>query len=342
MNEEIFKELSPLAVKHLLELPLNTLESDIYKALVWWMRMNPMHSNAFPGLLGLVEIHLLTVYQLDMLFLPTLLIDPDFYRSLLTEQRIFAQRVQKVVNKNVIGSKDELRIVNGQKTLENAKLKLALARHTYCITIDLKHLFVLNCLKFKLKGNVGYAITVCKYMRNWDCVVDHFDYICTGPQVLYFDECVVRFISIRFQECVSFFTIRVGDVEALYSTDPFQKDPKTGLCIPKHQLVTMTMICGNLSNDHVRHKVNGDGSIIYQFAQPYMIGSMKLLLNEESSYYVEVATHNENWTHVFEEENVIGWRMVTFRKQAVLYIKIVGTKAPLNYFKLYKLECPAT
>uniref|UniRef100_A0A7E4W3C7 MAM domain-containing protein n=1 Tax=Panagrellus redivivus TaxID=6233 RepID=A0A7E4W3C7_PANRE len=73
----------------------------------------------------------------------------------------------------------------------------------------------------------------------------------------------------------------------------------------------------------------------------YVIGSLKLSLNDESSYYVAVSTNAKNWTRILTEENVSGWRISIFRKQPVMYIKVVGTKAPSKCFKLYKLECPA-
>uniref|UniRef100_A0A7E4W8D5 BTB domain-containing protein n=1 Tax=Panagrellus redivivus TaxID=6233 RepID=A0A7E4W8D5_PANRE len=95
LNERFFENLSPLAVKHLLTQRLDTLEPDIFKALVWWMRRNSVHSHAFPQLLELVELHLLDETQLDILFQPTPLIQRDSYKTLLTEQREPALKVQK-------------------------------------------------------------------------------------------------------------------------------------------------------------------------------------------------------------------------------------------------------
>uniref|UniRef100_A0A7E4W7L2 BACK domain-containing protein n=1 Tax=Panagrellus redivivus TaxID=6233 RepID=A0A7E4W7L2_PANRE len=345
MNKMYFKNLSPLAVEHLLKLRLDTSESNIFIAFVWWMQKNPEHSHAFPRLLELIELHLLDDRHWDMLFKTTELIDRNFCQTLLNEQRILAQRVQKVVDQNLIKSANNIRLINGMKTLMEEITSSSPSYHYRCITIDLKQLFVLNCLKFELKNNESYVIFVSKDMREWECIINYYG--CYGQQILYFDERVVRFINIRFRN--RYPKAKIKNVEALYSTDPFEFDPITTLNVPKHNLVHMKMLLepyivgmqryGDVTNDHVTHKVNK--SIVYHFSQPYIIGSMKLLLNEESSYYVEVASRFGQWNRVFAEENVSGWRIVTFVQQPVLFVKIVGTKAPTEYFHLYKFECPA-
>uniref|UniRef100_A0A7E4W5H5 MAM domain-containing protein n=1 Tax=Panagrellus redivivus TaxID=6233 RepID=A0A7E4W5H5_PANRE len=100
-------------------------------------------------------------------------------------------------------------------------------------------------------------------------------------------------------------------------------------------------IDGDIINGYIQHRTDKNSRIIFQFSQPYIIGSIRLLLNEECSYYVRVATNNKNWSPRLFEDNVSGWRLVTFPKQPVTYIKVVGTKAPSNVFRLRQLECPA-
>uniref|UniRef100_A0A7E4WBT9 Fibronectin type-III domain-containing protein n=1 Tax=Panagrellus redivivus TaxID=6233 RepID=A0A7E4WBT9_PANRE len=187
-------------------------------------------------------------------------------------------------------------------------------------------------------------------MRVWEQLIDRSQYECSGLQELYFTESAFRFI--RIQCDVKFLTIN-ANIEALYLTDSPEFDPKTSIVIPKQNIMPTEMlynwepptaggyISGEIINGHVRHKLDDRSSIINQFSQPYVVGSVKLLLNYTSNYFIAISTDGQRFRHIKTERNVSGWRIVTFPKQPVMFIKIVGTKATSEMFRLHKLECPA-
>uniref|UniRef100_A0A7E4UTV9 BACK domain-containing protein n=1 Tax=Panagrellus redivivus TaxID=6233 RepID=A0A7E4UTV9_PANRE len=347
-----FKQLSPEALEYLLKLRLDEHESTIFKSLVKWMRNNLEHKALFPKFLEHIDLCLIKKKLLDKLFKPQQLIDRNFYENLLKEHQNKANTVQKVVNQNVITGTDDLRIIEGYKfwrrEWDTVYLYACIVNPRFII--DLKQQNLLNCIKLTLLDEASYVVSVSKDMCDWERVVDHSDYLCFGPQVLYFEERAFRFIRIQ---CNARFLKVDPNIEALHSTGPFEIDPITTLIMPNQNIVPTEMeyacsntangyIEGNIMNGYVMHWMDNNSRIIFQFSQPYLIGSIKLLLNYTSSYSVAIYANGERFTRIFDEKNVSGWRTVTFPKQPVMCIKIVGFKAPSHTFRLHKLECPAT
>ncbi|XP_029448777.1 BTB/POZ domain-containing protein 9 isoform X2 [Rhinatrema bivittatum] len=92
----------------------------------------------------------------------------------------------------------------------------------------------------------------------------------------------------------------------------------------------------------------GSGAIVVQLAQPYMIGSIRLLLwdcdDRSYSYYIEVSTNQQQWMTVADRTKVSckSWQTITFDKQAASFIRIVGTHNTANeVFHCVHFECPA-
>uniref|UniRef100_A0A7E4VS35 BTB domain-containing protein n=1 Tax=Panagrellus redivivus TaxID=6233 RepID=A0A7E4VS35_PANRE len=368
----LFSWLSPQAVKHVLKLKLNMRESVIFEALVWWMRTYSEHSALFPELLEHVDLYLLEEEQIEMLFKPDQLIDRDFCLNLRNQQEEEAKVVQKIVNENVISSISDLRVVEGTKMSSTYSTVASVAswKQEKPVIIDLKQRYLLNCLKFFIKCNsvrkhLSYTVSVSTDMRDWESIIDYSKYECSGQQNLYFKERAIRFI--RIQSDAKYFIID-GKIEALYSLSLPIVDPSSNIIVPVHNFMQFQklstwdsrtlggFISGEIINREInsnfpntreqhknvfiRHKSDDDGSIIYKFHQPYIIGSMKLLLGSKKSYYIETATKDENWTLVFAEENVSSMRTATFKKQPVIYIKIVGYSESSEYFYLHnELKC---
>nr|KAF6461501.1 BTB domain containing 9 [Molossus molossus] len=88
----------------------------------------------------------------------------------------------------------------------------------------------------------------------------------------------------------------------------------------------------------------GSGAIVVQLAQPYMIGSIRLLLwdcdDRSYSYYIEVSTNQQQWTMVADRTKVSckSWQSVTFERQPASFIRIVGTHNTANEVRVSFLE----
>uniref|UniRef100_A0A7E4W2E1 Fibronectin type-III domain-containing protein n=1 Tax=Panagrellus redivivus TaxID=6233 RepID=A0A7E4W2E1_PANRE len=124
--------------------------------------------------------------------------------------------------------------------------------------------------------------------------------MCCRLQALYFEERVVRFVRIQ---CTDLFLKIDANIEALYSTDPFEIDPETTLVVPNQNIVPTEMsyewdtvtgggyIDGYIVDGYVQHEIDSTSMIIFQFLQPYFIGSIKLLLDYTSSFVVAISSN---------------------------------------------------
>ena len=92
----------------------------------------------------------------------------------------------------------------------------------------------------------------------------------------------------------------------------------------------------------------GSGAIVVQLNQPYMVGSIRLLLwdtdKRSYSYYIEVSTDEQHWNMIVDKRNehCQSWQTLTFPRQPVVFIRIVGTYNSANeVFHCVHLECPS-
>uniref|UniRef100_A0A7E4W9Z7 BTB domain-containing protein n=1 Tax=Panagrellus redivivus TaxID=6233 RepID=A0A7E4W9Z7_PANRE len=66
-DTHIFDQMSPQSVEHCLKLHLRAPESEVFEALISWMRRNPNYSFSFSELLNHIDLNLLKEGHLDML-----------------------------------------------------------------------------------------------------------------------------------------------------------------------------------------------------------------------------------------------------------------------------------
>lgn len=100
-------------------------------------------------------------------------------------------------------------------------------------------------------------------------------------------------------------------------------------------------------NGYTCHQL-GSGAIVVQLNQPYLIGSMRLLLwdldTRTYSYYIEVSTDYHHWHTVIDKRGVLcrSWQVIQFPKRPVVFVRIVGTYNTANeVFHCVHFECPA-
>ena len=100
-------------------------------------------------------------------------------------------------------------------------------------------------------------------------------------------------------------------------------------------------------SDMLKHKI-GNGAIVVQLNQPYIVDSMRLFLLDHDdrsySYYIEVSTDRVHWNMIVDKRNEYcrSRQTLTFPKQPVVFIRIVGTYSSANeVFHCVFLECPS-
>jgi hypothetical protein len=93
----------------------------------------------------------------------------------------------------------------------------------------------------------------------------------------------------------------------------------------------------------------GNGKIILQLTQPYMLSSMKLRLWDGDPrsyrYFIETSVDKSNWKIAADRrnKNCESWQILQFDLRPVVYIRITGTyTSAINDFSFYcfNLECP--
>ncbi|XP_057679210.1 BTB/POZ domain-containing protein 9 [Corythoichthys intestinalis] len=211
----------------------------------------------------------------------------------------------------------------------------------------------------------SYYIEVSMDDLDWVRVVDHSKYLCRSWQNLYFEPRVCRYVRIVGTHNTVNKVFHLVAFECMFTNRAFTLEQ--GLLVPSDNVATVAA-CASVIEGVSRSRnalLNGDtrnydwdsgytchqlgsGAIVIQLAQPYCVGSLRLLLwdcDERSySYYVEVSTNQQQWTKVADRTRVTcrSWQTLKFDKQPASFIRIVGTHNTANeVFHCVHFECPA-
>ncbi|XP_034384131.1 BTB/POZ domain-containing protein 9 isoform X1 [Cyclopterus lumpus] len=211
----------------------------------------------------------------------------------------------------------------------------------------------------------SYYIEVSMDELDWVRVADHSKYLCRSWQDLYFTPRVCRYVRIVGTHNTVNKVFHLVAFECMFTHRSFTLE--NGLLVPRENVATIALCasviegvsrCRNaLLNGDTRnydwdsgytcHQL-GSGAIVIQLAQPYSIGSLRLLLwdcDERSySYYVEVSSNQQQWTKVVDRTRQAcrSWQTLKFDKQPASFIRIVGTHNTANeVFHCVHFECPA-
>ncbi|TRY98338.1 hypothetical protein DNTS_025960 [Danionella cerebrum] len=211
----------------------------------------------------------------------------------------------------------------------------------------------------------SYYIEVSMDELDWVRVVDHSKFLCRSWQQLYFPARVCRFIRVVGTHNTVNKVFHLVALECMYTQRSFTLEK--GLLVPTDNVATV-QACASVIEGVSRSRnalLNGDtshydwdsgytchqlgsGAIVIQLAQPFILGSMRLLLwdcDERSySYYVELSTNQQHWVKVVDRTKVAcrSWQTLTFDRQPASFIRIVGTHNTANeVFHCVHFECPA-
>ncbi|KAM4602472.1 BTB/POZ domain-containing protein 9-like [Polymixia lowei] len=211
----------------------------------------------------------------------------------------------------------------------------------------------------------SYYVEVSMDELDWVRVIDHSRFLCRSWQNLFFQPRVCRYVRVVGTHNTVNKVFHLVALECMYTNRPYVLEK--GLLVPSSNVATIphgasviegvsrsrnALLNGDTSNydwdsGYTCHQL-GSGAIIIQLPQPYMLGSLRLLLwdcdNRSYSYYVDVSTNQQNWIQVVDRTKLTcrSWQTLVFDKQPASFIRIVGTHNTANeVFHCVHFECPA-
>ncbi|XP_052007702.1 BTB/POZ domain-containing protein 9 [Xyrauchen texanus] len=362
-------------------------EREIFLALSRWCHHYGEGLNS-KNVMSAVRLPLMTLSEMLNVVRPSGLLSPDDlldaiqtrsesrdmdlnYRGMLIpEENIATMKHGAVVMKGELKSA----LLDGDT--QNYDLDHGFTRHpiedegrTSGIQVRLGQPFIINHMRLLLwdkdSRSYSYYIEVSMDELDWVRVVDHSKFLCRSWQHLYFSARVCRFIRVVGTHNTVNKVFHLVALECMFTQRPFTLEK--GLLVPTENVATV-QACASVIEGVSRSRnalLNGDtshydwdsgytchqlgsGAIVVQLAQPYVLGSMRLLLwdcdDRSYSYYVELSTNQQHWVRVVDHTEVAcrSWQTLVFDRQPASFIRIVGTHNTANeVFHCVHFECPA-
>ncbi|KAA0718288.1 BTB/POZ domain-containing protein 9 [Triplophysa tibetana] len=364
-----------------------TSEREIFQALSRWCHQNGEGPEA-KEVMSAVRLPLMTLSEMLNVVRPTGLLSPDNlldaiqtrsecrdmdlnYRGMLIpEENIATMKHGAVVVKGELKSA----LLDGDT--QNYDLDHGFSRHPIeeegraaGIQVRLGQPSIINNIRLLLwdkdSRSYSYYIEVSMDELDWVRVVDHSKFLCRSWQHLYFPARVCRFIRVVGTHNSVNKVFHLVALECMYTEQSFTLEK--GLLVPTENVATVqacasviegvsrsrnTLLNGDISHydwdsGYTCHQL-GSGAIVIQLAQPYMLGSMRLLLwdcdDRSYSYYVELSTNQQHWVKAVDRTKVAcrAWQTLVFDRQPASFIRIVGTHNTANeVFHCVHFDCPA-
>uniref|UniRef100_A0A8C6YA44 BTB/POZ domain-containing protein 9 n=1 Tax=Naja naja TaxID=35670 RepID=A0A8C6YA44_NAJNA len=345
-------------------------EKDIFQALMNWCKHNPKENHA--EIMKAVRLPLMSLTELLNVVRPSGLLSPD---AILDAIKVRSESRDMDLNYRgmLIPGENIATMKYGAQV--NYDLDHGFSRHPIdddCrsgIEIKLGQPSIINHIRILLwdrdSRSYSYYIEVSMDELDWIRVIDHSKYLCRSWQKLYFPARVCRYIRIVGTHNTVNKVFHIVAFECMFTNKTFTLD--RGLIVPTENVATVAdcasviegvsrsrnaLLNGDTKNydwdsGYTCHQL-GSGAIVVQLAQPYMIGSIQLLLwdcdDRSYSYYIEVSTNQQQWTMVADRTKVSckSWQFVTFDRQPASFIRIVGTHNTANeVFHCVHFECPS-
>ncbi|XP_050435236.1 BTB/POZ domain-containing protein 9-like [Adelges cooleyi] len=210
--------------------------------------------------------------------------------------------------------------------------------------IMLGHPSNINYIEMKLNDELAdyytYYIEVSMDMNDWLRVIDHSIYHCRSIQRLWINRIFVRYIRIVGTNITSNKTFNF--LKIMYTTAQLHLFKiKNGLVAPKYDIASPTMDWAVLKND--------PECVLIQLAQPYMLSSMRLLINDGNNptcgYIIHASVNNEDWELIADKSKkpARSWQFLKFDSTLTVYIRITAVRTSIIedlIIKVY-IEAPA-
>ncbi|XP_060947402.1 BTB/POZ domain-containing protein 9 [Limanda limanda] len=361
-------------------------EKEIFLALSRWSRHHGEGADSHE-VMSAVRLPLMTLTEMLNVVRPSGLLSPDDLLDAIktrSESRNMDlnYRGMLVPEENIATMKYGAQVVKGELKsalldgdTQNYDLDHGFSRHPIeedgraGIQVKLGQSFIINHVRLLLwdrdSRSYSYYIEVSMDELDWVRVVDHSKVLCRSWQNLYFTPQVCRYVRIVGTHNTVNKVFHLVAFECMFTNHCFTLED--GLVVPSENVATIAS-CASVIEGVSRSRnalLNGDtrnydwdsgytchqlgsGAIVIQLAQPFSIGSLRLLLwdcDERSySYYIEVSTNQQQWTKVLDRTRVAcrSWQTLMFDKQPASFIRIVGTHNTANeVFHCVHFECPA-
>ncbi|XP_062427956.1 BTB/POZ domain-containing protein 9 isoform X3 [Rhea pennata] len=320
-------------------------EKDIFQALMNWCKHNPKENHA--EIMQAVRLPLMSLTELLNVVRPSGLLSPD---AILDAIKIRSEsrdmdlnyRGMLIPGENIATMKYGAQVVKGE--LKSALLDGDTQNY------DLDHGFSRHPIDDDCRSGIEIKL-------GQPSIINHI-------RILLWDR-DSRYIRIVGTHNTVNKVFHIVAFECMFTNKTFTLEK--GLIVPTENVATIAdcasviegvsrsrnaLLNGDTKNydwdsGYTCHQL-GSGAIVVQLAQPYMIGSIRLLLwdcdDRSYSYYIEVSTNQQQWTMVADRTKISckSWQTITFDKQPASFIRIVGTHNTANeVFHCVHFECPA-
>ncbi|KAI8480542.1 PREDICTED: BTB/POZ domain-containing protein 9-like [Branchiostoma belcheri] len=387
LNSDGFLTLSHDALKEIISRDsFCAPEKDIFAATLRWSEEEPNKNEDVRQIVKSIRLPLMSLAELLNVVRPTNLVEPDNildaiktrsesrdmdlnYRGFLTPEENIATLRHGA---SVIKGEMKAALLDGDCT--NYDLDRGFTRHPIeenngGVVVKLGQPSIINTIRLLLwdrdTRSYSYYLEVSMDEKDWLRVVDHSRYLCRSWQTLHFPTRVIKYVRIVGVHNTVNKVFHLVSFECLYTNKPFQLEK--GLLVPSENVATTqhsasviegvsrsrnALLNGDTKNydwdsGYTCHQL-GSGAIVVQLAQPFIVGSMRLLLwdcdDRSYSYYIEVSTDQQHWELVCDKtrEACRSWQTIFFEKRPVTFIRIVGTHNTANeVFHCVHFECPA-
>ncbi|XP_037541597.1 BTB/POZ domain-containing protein 9 [Nematolebias whitei] len=361
-------------------------EKEIFQALCRWCQQHEDGEKTLE-VMSVVRLPLMTLTEMLNVVRPSGLVSPDDLLDAIktrSESRNMDlnYRGMLIPEENIATMKYGAQVVKGELKsalldgdTQNYDLDHGFSRHPIeedgraGIQVKLGQPSIINHVRLLLwdrdSRSYSYHIEISMDELDWVRVVDHSKFLCRSWQNLYFTPRVCRYVRIVGTHNTVNKVFHLVAFECMFTNRSFTLE--NGLVVPSENVATIAS-CASVIEGVSRSRnalLNGDtrnydwdsgytchqlgsGAIVIQLAQPYSIGSLRLLLwdcDERSySYYIEVSTNQQLWTKVVDRTRVScrSWQTLKFENQPASFIRIVGTHNTANeVFHCVHFECPA-
>ncbi|XP_050435391.1 BTB/POZ domain-containing protein 9-like [Adelges cooleyi] len=237
--------------------------------------------------------------------------------------------------------------------------------------IRLSHPSTINYIKIILPDeDLAYYIDVSMGENDWVKVIDYSDYICRSVQRLWVYPIAAWYIRIVYIRTKNTVNKPCKFVEISYKTNRRHLvEIEDGLVAPKCNVVSSSknaiILKGESRFDnytlldhlntcdmydrHTWHKL-GSGCILVQLPQPYMLSSMRMLLEIDPDeliffkYTIEVSVNNKEWKIIANKtkRETQSMQLLNFDPTPIVFIRITGVHcSDGDEFRCVYLEAPA-